>query len=243
VSGLADLDLLQAEFELLWPSAGPEMVIACAREGLRVQCGSRVPAHLAATLAIEAETSGPSRDLDTPPHELARWRAMLEDELGEPITLTSGSGPSYLVDGTSITFPTGSTLIRSDGADLSQLRAANPGNWAAEEWLDLLAGRLGPWVMATQGPRIVSICHTPVSNAEAAEAGVWTHPDFRGRGLASATTAEWTALVGPTRRLLFYSASRFNRSSLGVAARLGLRRIGTLWQLRPAAAEPGWTTR
>jgi hypothetical protein len=128
VSGLADLDLLQTEFELLWPSEGPELVIAHARDGLQVRCGNRVPAHLAATLAIEAEESRPSRDLDTPPRELARWRAMLEDELCEPIALTSGSGPSYLVDSTSIRFPTSSTLIRSDGAGTSELRAANPGN-------------------------------------------------------------------------------------------------------------------
>jgi len=124
-----------------------------------------------------------------------------------------------------------------------QLRAANPGNWGADEWQNLLDGRLGPWVMASHGERVISICHTPVANASAAEAGVWTHPDFRGGGHAAATTAEWAVLMRPSRRLLFYSTSRTNWSSQRVAARLGLRRIGFLWQLQSMNSGAGRTDR
>jgi predicted GNAT family acetyltransferase len=86
--------------------------------------------------------------------------------------------------------------------------------------------------MARQSGRVISICHTPASNPRAAEGGVWTHPDFRGQGHAAATTAEWAALLRPSGRLLFYSAARTNHSSQAVAARLRLRPIGWLWQLR-----------
>jgi hypothetical protein len=80
-----------------------------------------------------------------------------------------------------------------------------------------------------------------VSNSIAGEAGVWTHPDFRGQGHAAATTAEWAALMRPTDRLLFYSTSRTNRASQRVAAHLGLRRIGFLWQLQSVRNGGGWT--
>ena len=80
-----------------------------------------------------------------------------------------------------------------------------------------------------------------MSNSIAGEAGVWTHPDFRGQGHAAATTAEWAALMRPTDRLLFYSTSRTNRASQRVAAHLGLRRIGFLWQLQSVRNGGGWT--
>jgi predicted GNAT family acetyltransferase len=118
--------------------------------------------------------------------------------------------------------------------DLPSLEAANPGNWPPDEWQDLLAGRLGAWVMALVDGRVASICHTPRLNARAAEAGTWTRTDFRGRGLAAACTAEWAQLLRPSGRLLFYSTSRSNRSSQRVAARLGLHQLGCLWQLRRA---------
>lgn len=91
--------------------------------------------------------------------------------------------------------------------------------------------------MALHRERVISICHMPVSNAAAAEAGTWTHPEFRGRGHASATTAEWAALQRPSGRLLFYSTSFTNRSSQSVAARLNLRPIGYLWQLQQRNAD------
>ena len=44
-------------------------------------------------------------------------------------------------------------------------------------------------------------------------------------------TAAWAALTRPSGRHLFYSTSGENVSSQRVAARLGLRPIGWLWQL------------
>ena len=89
--------------------------------------------------------------------------------------------------------------------------------------------------MALEGRRVVSVCHTPRPLTESgAEAGVWTDPAFRGRGLASAVTAAWAGVLAPTGRHLFYSTSADNRSSQAVARRLGLRRLGALWTVAPA---------
>ncbi len=230
---LGDLQLLEVEMDLLWGSkAGPALVLACARDGVRARIGTEVPTEVARALEAEVEINArQSEDPGAPPAQLERLRVRLRDALGAAVRLAPGSGPSYLIEA-SVSFRTTAELIRSDTGDPTQLRGANPGNWGEDEWEELLQGRLGPWVMAMHVDRVISICHTPVANGSAAEAGVWTHPDFRGQGHAAAVTAEWAALMRPSGKLLFYSTSRTNRSSQGVAARLGLRRIGYLWQLQ-----------
>src|SRR5579864_4713840 len=213
---MSDLELLRIEMELLWgDSEGPELVIACARDGTFVRANSSVPAGFAKLTGLSVE------DL----------RVRLENALGAAITVAAASGPSYLIE-SDVEFLTTARLIRSDSADLSALRDANPGNWGVEEWHDLLDGLLGPWVMAVVDDQVVSICHTPVSNARAAEAGTWTHARFRGQGYAAACTAQWAEIMRPTQKLLFYSTSRTNYSSQRVAVRLGLRHLGDLWQLQ-----------
>ncbi len=229
---LSDLELLEIEMELLWGTEpGRELVLACAREGVRARLGERVPPEVARALAAEIEGAQPVVDSDTPPPQLERWRMLLEDALGAAVRLAPGSGPSYVIH-PDVTFRATAELVTANTDDLAAVWGANPGNWGTEEWQRLLDGHLGPWVMATHGGRVISICHTPVSNPIAAEAGAWTHPEFRGQGHAAATTAEWAALMRPSGRVLFYSTSRTNRASQRVAARLSLRRIGYRWQLQ-----------
>ena len=241
-NALSDLELLDMEMDLLWGSeAGPEFVLACAGGGVRTRIGKHVPAEVARTLAAEVANGAlAGEDSGVPPPQLERWRVLLEDALGAAVRLAQGSGPSYLIE-PGVSFRRTAELVRSETADSESLRAANPGNWGADEWQDLIDGHLGPWVMARLGERVISICHTPASNPNAAEAGVWTHPDFRGQGHAAAATAEWAALMRPTGRLLFYSTSHTNHASQRVAAHLGLRRIGYLWQLQSTLTGAGWT--
>ena len=164
-------------------------------------------------------------DLTAPPPVLEECRRIL----GE-VELTATSGPSYLIpDG--LTFRSEAALCALDEPGREALRGANPGNWAVSEWQQLLDGALGPWAMAIQDGQVIAICHTPRMNTHAAEAGVWTRGAHRGRGHAAAVTAAWAALMRPSGRHLFYSTSRTNYSSQRVAARLGLRPIGWLWQL------------
>jgi RimJ/RimL family protein N-acetyltransferase len=122
---------------------------------------------------------------------------------------------------------------RSDEACPPWMRAANPGGWHPVEWSELLDGALGPWTMAVDGHRVVSICHTPIPLTDhKAECGVWTDPGFRRRGYAAAATAEWAALLRGSGRQLFYSTDLQNLSSQRVAERLQLRFLGYQCELR-----------
>ena len=95
---LNDLELLEIEMDLLWGAqAGPELVIACAREGVRVRLGKHVPPELGRALAAEIDGAQPSMDSNTPPPQLERWRILLEDALGAAVRLAPGSGPSYVI--------------------------------------------------------------------------------------------------------------------------------------------------
>jgi hypothetical protein len=197
---------------------------------------SVVPPSIADAVRAEFQRTAPSVGLEPPPL-VERLRVCLEDAWSTSVQLTPGSGPTFVIDHP-ITFPSNVTLIGSNASEGRDLRGANPGNWEPQEWHELLDGNLGPWVMAIAQGQVVSICHTPASNARAAEAGVWTHPDFRGQGLAAACTANWATIMRPSGRLLFYSTSRTNSSSQHVAQRLGLRQIGCLWQLTRVALIP-----
>jgi len=234
MSGLSDVELLGVEMELLWDSDhGPDLVVACARDGVRARIARWLPPAFAQSVVAALESVQPSIDFSVTPPVVDRLRVRLEEAMGAGVRLTRESGPSFLIE-EEVRVPTPTETVNSASTDVHVLEGANPGNWRPDEWRDLLAGRLGAWVMAVVDRRVVSICHTPVANDRAAEAGTWTRPDFRGRGLAAACTAEWARLLRPSGRLLFYSTSRSNRSSQRVAGRLGLRQLGCLWQLRRA---------
>ncbi|MBV9358581.1 MAG: GNAT family N-acetyltransferase [Chloroflexi bacterium] len=237
---MADLALLQIEIETLWTLEargrildGPALVLAATGSGCALALGRAVPDDLAVELAALVAGAAPPADLDQPPGVLDPCRDLLSAALG-PLALVPESGPSYLIP-EGLSFRADAALVRSDADERGRLRGANPGNWEADEWIELLEGRLGPWVMATHGALVMSICHTPRAGPRGAEAGVWTHPDFRGRGLAAAVTAAWATLIRPSGRYLFYSTARTNRSSQRVARRLGLRPLGWLWQLKLAS--------
>lgn len=235
------VELLRLEMDLLWGDGrGPDLVIACATDGVSVRTGQLVSDVVADAVRVDVQHSAWTTDFSAPPPIVKHVREQLEEGLGLGITLARGSGPTFVIDDDVAVCPNVS-VIHSDTADVERLREANPGNWGAAEWTDLLEGHLGTWTMAVLDRRVVSICHTPVSSTSAAEAGTWTHPDFRGRGLAAACTAAWAARMRPTGRVLFYSTSWTNHSSQKVAARLGLRHIGCTWQLQRLSDESGWT--
>jgi len=232
---VSDLMLLRIEIETLWTTddrgriKGPDLVIGSSALGNTVAVGSAVADDLAAVLVAAVDAAPAPHDLTQPPTAVEQCRQLLAETV-RPVELTRSSGPSYLIPETVSCEPT-AALVRSDGRDVASLRAANPGNWAPNEWAQLLEGRLGPWVMAVRDDQVISICHTARCRARGAEAGVWTRPEFRSQRHAAAVTAAWAALMRPTGRHLFYSVARTNASSQRVAARLGLRPIGWLWQL------------
>ena len=216
--------------ETLWKddnghrNPGPLLAIGVAVDGFAVRVADTVPDTLGQSLRDVVAASTPPADPSQRPSCVERCQALL----GPDAELSSG--PSYFVP-EPLGFSSDAVIVRSDDPRRAILRAANPGNWEAQEWLDLLEGRLGPWAMATRGDRVISICHTPRNAPRGVEAGTWTDQEFRGQGLAAATTAAWSELVVRDGRYVFYSTSADNRSSQGVAARLGLPCIGWIWKV------------
>jgi hypothetical protein len=237
VDGRADLELLRIEIDTLWrnPAGGlrnpPHVVIACASDAVGAEFIAEVGPdleHAVRTVIQSGEV--PHEDPGRPPPIVDRCRTLLQEALVSPVQVRAASGPTYLVHDT-VAWSGSTSVVRSDGREASRVRGANPGNWSPGEWQDLVAGRRGAWAMAMHAEQVISICHTSVRGPLAAEAGVWTHPAFRGQGHAAAVTAAWASLMRATGGVLFYSTSRANRSSQQVAARLHLRPVGWLWQL------------
>ncbi len=231
---LGGLELLSIQAELSLDDHGRiagvcGVTIGIAPDGQALWIGADVPEVLASELTgIVASASSLANPVEPPP-ALEHCERLLEAALGGH--MARHAGPSYLF-GSGERFSSGARIERSDACSGEGLRDANPGNWGSTEWDELLDGRLGPWSMATAGGQVLSICHTPRPLTDrAAECGVWTHPDARGRGHAAAVTAEWAAILRPTGRYLFYSTDANNRSSQLVAQRLNLRPLGWTWRI------------
>jgi len=236
---LTDLELLKIEAERSMDdryrlSGTCGVKISSTRDGQLLFVGSEVPDTFVPALidAVDRSPLAPAPDREPP--ALAACREILEPACAP---LSVNAGPTYLIE-PHVRAERRTGIARSDGFPSERLRHLNPGNWEPDEWDDLLDGALGPWAMAVAEGRVVSICHTPRSmTKQAAECGVWTHPDYRGRGYAAEVTATWADILRASGRCLFYSTDAQNVSSQRVAARLRLRLIGWTWNL--ARADPG----
>lgn len=244
----SDIDLLALETDTLWTRddrgrlarAGgldaappPQLVVAASSAAQIAAVGHDVPNELAAELLSVVVGAAPPAP-GQPPAALDICALRLASTLG-PVDVSGG--PSYVA--TSVPVATsGATIIVSDGSKPhgDALHAPEGSGWEPHEWRALLDGTLGPWAMAEVSDQIVSICFSPRLTRVAAEAGVRTEPEHRGRGHAAAVTAAWASLVMATGRHAFYSTSADNMSSQRVAARLGLRPIGWIWQVGPPRA-------
>jgi RimJ/RimL family protein N-acetyltransferase len=238
---LSDKQLLELEIDTLWSrngngrlvrdrglkgSAAPRLVIASSRDATVAAFGDEVPETVAREISgLLPATSIPW--LDSPPAPLQEIETRLTVALG-PVEVASG--PTY-VAGSVATVTSPATIISSERWDRQVQRLSAPAraNWAPEEWMLLLDGALGPWAAAAVEGDVIALCFSARLTDHAAEAGVWTDPDHRGRGHAAAVTAAWASQVRPTGRVVFYSTSAENRSSQQVAARLGLRPVGWMW--------------
>ncbi|MGW6459910.1 GNAT family N-acetyltransferase [Streptomyces sp. NPDC055078] len=166
------------------------------------------------------------------PDALHRLVASLDDR-----TVSVEGGPCFVFpDRLAVPDPAPLPVIPSgaDGRSTAQ-HLIRPDNWQPDEWNELINGRMGEWAMAVHGREPVSICFTPASNATAAEAGIWTRPDFRGKRLAPAVVAAWYQREHRNRTVLFYSTTADNHASQSVARTLGLTPLGWIWTARHKA--------
>lgn len=167
------------------------------------------------------------------PPALERLRDLLSrSSLPAPLTITGGPTwvfPRHLARTRT---PPAPIIVSTVGGSARARTLDRPANWEPDEWAALVGGRLGPWAMALEGSAPISICHTPAATDNGAEAGVWTREDRRRRGLTAAVTRRWWERERGSGRTLFYSTTRENQASQGVARTLGLTPLGWLWTLR-----------
>lgn len=84
-----------------------------------------------------------------------------------------------------------------------------------------------PWcVLLDDDGAVAATAFAARLGEQGAEAGVYTFPAWRGRGLAGVVTAAWSRLPALRGRALFYSTAIDNRASQQVARKLGLRQLG-----------------
>jgi RimJ/RimL family protein N-acetyltransferase len=242
------LDLLRLEIETLWvldargrllhsnePAARPAplAVVAAVSSDHALALAARLPDALAERLSEAFVSVPPLEDFRLQPPVIDHLIALLEPEYGH---LQTAFGPTHVVPGP-LAYRTEAKVYtsQSDVTPLMDLRPER--DWTAGEWRDLLESKTGPFAIARLGGAVASICHTSRLAARSAEAGVWTAPAYRGRGLAPAVTAAWANLFDLGKFTLFYSTSADNQASQRVAAKLGLREIGWLWSLRGRRAQ------
>ncbi len=235
----SDLELLVTECDVLWgdqtrgrDGEQPTASVLVSRSGTALVPGPDLVAPVRSRLRgiVVDAPGGDGTERGVAPPIVNTCRGILEQAIG-PIHVSGG--PSYLVEPpleSSASLP----VLRSGcPGDARLLRDARPDTWEAGEWTELLDGQSGPWAVLVDHDLVVAVCHTPRDAPSGVEGGIWTHPEFRGRGYAAAVTAEWANLLADRGRTLFYSTAADNRASQRVADRLGLREIGWIWQLRP----------
>ena len=98
------------------------------------------------------------------------------------------------------------------------------------EWVGDVSYRK-PFLAVRESGRVASVCCSVRITLLVHEAGVETHPSFRGRGFAPEVVAAWAAAVRQAGACPIYSTAWENAASQAVAARLGLTLFGVDFDL------------
>ena len=206
--------------------AGPRVFFAGCSAGNIVHVRNDVDEQTALRALAVAESERPWCDPDVPP----RFLQEIVDLLSRiaPVEIV---GPEVVFElPHDLAYERDATIVLADSPEGEQLLGRLMEEGLPRSLLD--AGFLSlkdfwwPWCVALEGDDIASMAFAPRLAWTRAEIGVFTFPPFRGRGLAAAVTASWSALESLKGRALIYSTRTTNRSSRSVAARLGLRSIG-----------------
>lgn len=194
------------------PSTGPIFVLI--RDGVqRVWAvGAEVDNTVANKLNALADQERPIADLREIPKHLDHYLNLLGGEIS--------SGPSFLFP-EAVNCQPGIAEVR----DIKSLSRHFSG-WTEDE----LPER-SPIMAVLEDGAAVSVCFCARRSAWAAEAGVETAPAYRGRGLASAVTTAWAAIIRTSGLLPIYSTAWENTASLNVAHKLGLVARAQIWSI------------
>lgn len=191
----------------------PRLFLGRTSAGHVVRVGTTVPDVLTRRLEAIIGRQSPVGPLRVPTTALVAVREALARHA--PVT-SEKSGPAYR-------FP--ASIVRSD--EVVRLTEANRA--LARETYPWLYDEVGDWqpcFAVVRDNAAVSVCFSSRIGVVAAEAGVETLPEFRGRGYAVAVTAAWGVAVRADGRIALYSTAWENVASQAVARRVGLIMFG-----------------
>jgi len=206
-------------------SVGPRLFMAGCPDGNLALVRHDVADEIAGALIWKVEGAPPWFDAETSPACADAVVALLAREA--PVVLVSASLTYALPHDRPVAR---ASIVRSGTADgdrlLASLRRGGMPAPLVEAGFVSVADFWAPWCVVLEDDEIAAMAFAARLGAAAAEIGVYTFPDHRGRGLAAAATAAWSSLPELRDRELFYSTLTTNTSSRRVAARLGLEHIG-----------------
>jgi hypothetical protein len=188
---------------------GPRLFLGRTKDGHVARFGATVPEEVVRQLTEIVEREPRGGELSADLTEMAAIRDALAQHA--PISREAG-GPAYRFP-ESIVVPSNVVQLTDANRDLTR---------ETFRWLyDDLAGHAPGFAVVADGVA-VSVCYSSRIGQAAAEAGVDTLPDYRGRGYAGAVTAGWAAAIRASGRIPLYSTGWDNLASQAVARRLGL---------------------
>lgn len=194
------------------PVRGPEFVLIRRADSCAWAIGSGLGDEQARELTRLATDERPTSDFRLPPKHIEEYVNIVGGEFD--------AGPAFEFP-ERMPFIEGAALIH----DVEWLQRSFHG-WTADE----LPER-SPIMAILEDGVPISVCFSARSSQLAAEAGVETAPEFRGRGLAGLATAAWAAAIQASSRTPTYSTSWSNGPSLAVARKLGLVACASYWNL------------
>jgi GNAT superfamily N-acetyltransferase len=184
-----------------------------------------VPKDLAIELDRLAREEPPTLDLRDAPVHAARYLSLVGDRIGSGRRAVAkarqSNGPTFTFPD-AIARPTGVVVVE----DEQQLERHFRG-WVAGE---IVAGRF-PVLAVVEDGYPVSVCFCARRSDVAAEAGLETAEEFRGRGFGARVARAWALAIRETGRVPLYSTSWTNDASLAVARKLGLVAYASHWSL------------
>ncbi len=193
-------------------AAGPAFSLIRDRSACAWAVHRDVPADVARDLVALARTEPPAGELTDPPTHASTYIALLRGRVE--------AGPVFA-------FPPTIPAARGVVAitEFSQLERHFRG-WTPDE----LPER-SPILGIVEEGYAVSVCFCARRSPVAAEAGLETAANFRGRGFGARVAAAWARAVSDSGRLPLYSTSWSNAPSLAVARKLELSACASDWNL------------
>lgn len=187
----------------------PRLFLGRTRDGVVWRVRDDVPAEMAADLERICRDEPPLDDPRAQPVTFDALRAVLSTH--SPVTEVS-QGPAWRFP-EAITAPESVVEIGSQNSELVQRYFPYTAEHIHERW---------PRFAVIADGIAVSICYSARLSASAAEAGLYTVEEYRGRGYAARVVVAWAREVRRSGRTPLYSTSSKNVASQRVASKLSL---------------------